>query len=44
MFSIKPGSGLDSIPTLLPAVVALSILVGSTSLLTLPMTFEKKQQ
>lgn len=44
MFFIKTGSGLGSIPTLLPAVVALSILFGSTSLLAVTVTFEKKQR
>ncbi len=44
MFFIKSGSGLGSIPTLLPAVVALSILFGSTSLLAVTVTFEKKQR
>jgi len=44
MFFIKTGSGLGSIPSLLPAVVALSILFGSTSLLAVTVTFEKKQR
>ncbi|MFP4226236.1 MAG: ABC transporter permease [Desulfobacterales bacterium] len=44
MFFIKSGSGLGSIPQLLPAVVALSILFGSTSLLAVTVTFEKKQR
>ena len=44
MFFIKTGSGLGSIPGLLPAVVALSILFGSTSLLAVTVTFEKKQR
>ncbi len=44
MFFIKTGSGLGSIPELLPAVVALSILFGSTSLLAVTVTFEKKQR
>ena len=42
MFFIKSGSGLGSVPTLLPGVVALSILFGTTSLLAVTVTFEKK--
>jgi ABC-2 type transport system permease protein len=42
MFFIKSGSGLEGIPTLLPGVVALSILFGTTSLLAVTVTFEKK--
>ncbi|MCF8106674.1 MAG: ABC transporter permease, partial [Desulfohalobiaceae bacterium] len=38
------GSGLGSIPTLLPAVVAVSILFGTTSMLAVTVTFEKKQR
>ncbi len=44
MFFIKTGTGLGRIPALLPAVVALSILFGSTSLLAVTVTFEKKQR
>jgi ABC-2 type transport system permease protein len=44
MFFIKSGSGLDSIPTLLPGVVAVSILFGTTSLLAVTVTFEKKSR
>lgn len=44
MFFIKSGSGkgLDSVLTLLPGVVALSILFGTTSMLAVTVTFEKK--
>jgi len=42
MFFIRSGSGLDSIPTLLPGVMALSVLFGTTSLLSVTVTFEKK--
>jgi len=42
MFFIKSGSGLEGIPALLPGVVALSILFGTTSLLAVTVTFEKK--
>jgi ABC-2 type transport system permease protein len=44
MFFIKSGSGLGSIPTLLPGVVAISILFGTTSLLAVTVTFEKKNR
>jgi len=41
MFFIKSG-GLENIVTLVPGVVALSILFGTTSLLAVTVTFEKK--
>jgi ABC-2 type transport system permease protein len=44
MFFIKSGQGLDSIPTVLPGVVAVSILFGTTSMLAVAVTFEKKQR
>jgi ABC-2 type transport system permease protein len=44
MFFIKSGSGLGSIPTLLPGVVAVSILFGTTSILAVTVTFEKKNR
>ncbi len=44
MFFIKSGSGLGSIPTLLPGVTAISILFGTTSLLAVTVTFEKKNR
>ncbi len=44
MFFIKSGSGLGNIMTLLPGVVALSILFGTTSLLSVTVTFEKKNR
>jgi ABC-2 type transport system permease protein len=44
MFFIKSRSGLGSIPALLPAVVAVSILFGTTSMLAVTVTFEKKQR
>jgi ABC-2 type transport system permease protein len=44
MFFIKSGSGLGSIPTLLPGVVAVSILFGTTSMLAVTVTFEKKNR
>jgi ABC-2 type transport system permease protein len=42
MFFIKSGSGLGSISTLLPGVVSISILFGTTSMLAVTVTFEKK--
>ena len=42
MFFIRSGEGLDSIPALLPGVMAVSVLFGTTSLLSVTVTFEKK--
>jgi len=42
MFFIRSGSGLDSIPSLLPGVMAVSVLFGTTSMLAVTVTFEKK--
>jgi ABC-2 type transport system permease protein len=44
MFFIKSGSGLDSIMGLLPGVVSISILFGTTSMLAVTVTFEKKNR
>lgn len=44
MFFIKSGSGLESIMSLLPGVVAISILFGTTSMLAVTVTFEKKNR
>ncbi|HDQ39507.1 MAG TPA: ABC transporter permease [Desulfonatronum sp.] len=44
MFFIKSGSGLGSIPAVLPGVVAVSILFGTTSMLAVTVTFEKKNR
>jgi ABC-2 type transport system permease protein len=44
MFFIKSGSGLESIHSLLPGVVAISILFGTTSMLAVTITFEKKNR
>jgi ABC-2 type transport system permease protein len=44
MFFIRSGSGLESIPQLLPGVVAISILFGTTSMLAVTVTFEKKNR
>ena len=42
MFFIRSGSGLENILTLLPGVIAISILFGTTSLLAVTVTFEKR--
>ena len=42
MFFIKSGGGLENVLSLLPGVVAVSILFGTTSLLAVTVTFEKK--
>ncbi len=44
MFFIRSGSGLDNIPMLLPGVVAVAILFGTTSMLAVTVTFEKKNR
>jgi len=44
MFFIRSGSGMESIPTLLPGVVSVSILFGTTSMLAVTVTFEKKNR
>ncbi len=42
MFFVRSGSGMESVLSLLPGVVALSILFGTTSVLAVTVTFEKK--
>jgi ABC-2 type transport system permease protein len=42
MFLIKSGRGLESVLLLLPGVVAISVLFGTTSMLAVTVTFEKK--
>lgn len=44
MFFIRSGSGLDSTLSLLPGVIAISILFGTTSMLAVTVTFEKKNR
>jgi ABC-2 type transport system permease protein len=44
MFFIKSGRGLESVLLLLPGVVAISVLFGSTSMLAVTVTFEKKNR
>jgi ABC-2 type transport system permease protein len=42
MFFIKSGATMESVRELLPGVVALSVLFGTTSMLAVTVTFEKK--
>jgi ABC-2 type transport system permease protein len=42
MFFIKSGSGFGNIRAILPGVMALSILFGTTSMLAVTVTFEKR--
>jgi ABC-2 type transport system permease protein len=42
MFFIKSGQGLESVTDVLPGVMAVSVLFGTTSMLAVTVTFEKK--
>jgi ABC-2 type transport system permease protein len=42
MFFIRSGSGLDTVSAVLPGVMAVSVLFGTTSMLAVTVTFEKK--
>jgi ABC-2 type transport system permease protein len=42
MFFVRSGLGMEKLPDLLPGLVALSILFGTTSVLSVTVTFEKK--
>ncbi len=44
MFFIRSGSGMESILTLLPGVVTISVLFGTTSMLAVTITFEKRSR
>jgi len=44
MFFIRSGSGLESVLGLLPGVMAISILFGTTSMLAVTITFEKRSR
>jgi ABC-2 type transport system permease protein len=44
MFFIKSGGSMESVQSLLPGVVAVSILFGTTSMLAVTVTFEKKKR
>ncbi|MFP4375240.1 MAG: ABC transporter permease [Spirochaetaceae bacterium] len=41
-FFVRSGSGLDSIEAILPGVMSVSVLFGTTSMLAVTVTFEKK--
>lgn len=42
MFLVRSGQGLESVGSLLPGVISISILFGTTSMLAVTVTFEKK--
>jgi ABC-2 type transport system permease protein len=44
MFFIRSGSGLDSVLSLLPGVMTISILFGTTSMLSVTITFERRSR
>ncbi|MFP4310307.1 MAG: ABC transporter permease [Desulfococcaceae bacterium] len=44
MFFIRSGGGIDGVMELLPGVTAISILFGTTSMLAVTVTFEKKNR
>lgn len=44
MFFIRSGGGLENVHSLLPGVIAISILFGTTSMLAVTVTFEKKNR
>ncbi len=44
MFFIRSGQGLENILAILPGVVSVSILFGTTSMLAVTVTFEKKNR
>jgi ABC-2 type transport system permease protein len=44
MFFIRSGAGLESVLEILPGVVAISILFGTTSMLAVTITFEKRSR
>ena len=44
MFFIRTGGGIENVATLLPGVTAVSVLFGTTSMLAVTITFEKKNR
>jgi len=44
MFLIRSGRGMESVPKLLPGLMAISVLFGTTSLLAVTVTFEKRSR
>ncbi|MFP3959010.1 MAG: ABC transporter permease [Spirochaetaceae bacterium] len=41
-FFVRSGSGISSVPEILPGVMGVSVLFGTTSMLAVTVTFEKK--
>ena len=44
MFFIRSGSGLESVLSLLPGVMTISVLFGTTSMLSVTITFERRSR
>jgi ABC-2 type transport system permease protein len=44
MFLIRSGSGLESVLSLLPGVMTISVLFGTTSMLAVTITFERRSR
>jgi ABC-2 type transport system permease protein len=44
MFFIKSGGGMQNLLSLLPGLIAISVLFGTTSMLAVTITFEKKSR
>jgi ABC-2 type transport system permease protein len=44
MFFLRSGRGMEDLPSVLPGVVAVSVLFGSTSMLAVTVTLEKKER
>jgi ABC-2 type transport system permease protein len=44
MFFIRSGSGLESVLSLLPGVMTIAILFGTTSMLSVTITFERRSR
>ena len=44
MFFIRSGTGLESVASLLPGVMTISVLFGTTSMLAVTITFEKRSR
>jgi ABC-2 type transport system permease protein len=44
MFFVRSGHGLESVLTLLPGVMTISVLFGTTSMLAVTITFEKRSR
>jgi ABC-2 type transport system permease protein len=44
MFFIRSGRGMESIPEMLPGLISISVLFGTTSMLSVAVTFERKNR